>query len=1096
MPLGTRGGMKAMHTFPADGEYRLTITNLGAGLYPRSLETRHTLVVLIDRHEEWRGDIGGEEDLALIDRGGAPARERIMKRFANIPLQVKAGAHEIAVTFIERSRAASDELVSTFTPQQTLSSTGAPRVPGIEGGINLIGPFDSPGLSPTASRKKLFVCEPEVPDRELACAQQITSHLARLAFRRPVSQADLDRLMPFYEEGRKGSGGFDEGIELMVTAVLASPDFLYRAVAPRGGPSGGSYALADAELASRLSFFLWGQGPDDTLLGLAAAGRLSQQDVLDEQVRRMLKDPRAAVLVDEFALRWLHVQDLDAIQPDKVLFPEFTDALRGDFAEEIRLFLSSVLLEDKDVRTLLTANYTFVNERLARHYGVPDIVGPQFRRVTLEDPRRFGLLGKGAVLLRTSYGDRTSPVLRGQWVLDKLMGTPPTPPPPGVDTNLTQPPGEKPKTVRARLEQHRDERRLQGLPRRDRSLRPRARELHRDGPLARRRPRCRRADRREHRARRRQEGHGADRAQRSLLERRDQFVQAFTQKLMMYALGRELEYYDMPEVRAIVRTAAAQDYRFSALVTGIVRSDAFRMQAVVKDEGAGVQASADPNGFRQGCGVSAMYLTKKHLSRRTVLKGAGVALGLPLLDAMIPAATALANTAAAPQAARRILLHPARRDHVEHGVRSRDGSLDAERRGRRLQAEPDPRAARGAQTLRHLVRQHREPRADELRAHARAGHLALGRASRREGDRREDGADDRPDDRRAHRQGQRAAVARGRVRDDVSRAPRAAPARATTARRCRSATRRRRCRWSSIRARCSCSCSAPAIRPRSARRSSRRRASVLDMINARTNELKADLGPTDRAVLDGYLESVRETERRVEKASQRDLTGIELPDTPIGELPDFDAQVKLMFDLIALAYQADITRVASYIMVAEGTNRTYNHIGVSDAFHPLSHHANNKERIEKLVKVQRYHVERFAEFVDKLAKTPDGEGSLLDHSMLMYGSNMSNSDRHNNYPLPIILVGGARGALKGGQHMQLPEYSTLSNLHLTVLNKAGVEAKAIGDSSGADRGRLARRRGRRRATASIGAPRSGASRAASRRRRSAERLGSRARPAR
>jgi hypothetical protein len=230
---------------------------------------------------------------------------------------------------------------------------------------------------------------------------------------------------------------------------------------------------------------------------------------------------------------------------------------------------------------------------------------------------------------------------------------------------------------------------------------------------------------------------------------------------------------------------------------------------------------------------------------------------------------------------------------------------------------------------------------------------------------------------------------------------------------------------------------------------SHRRASVLDMINGRANELKADLGPTDRAVLDGYLESVRETERRVEKASQRDLTGIDLPDTPIGELPDFDAQVKLMFDLIALSFQADITRVASYIMVAEGTNRTYNHIGVSDAFHPLSHHANNKERIEKLVKVQRYHVERFAEFVDKLAKTPDGEGSLLDHSMLMYGSNMSNSDRHNNYPLPIILVGGARGALKGGQHVQLPEYTTLSNLHLTVLNKAGVEVKAIGDSSGA-----------------------------------------------
>jgi mono/diheme cytochrome c family protein len=594
MPLGTRGGMKATHTFPADGEYRLTITNLGAGLYPRSLETRHTLVVLIDRHEEWRGDIGGDEDLALIDRGGAPAREEIMKRFMNIPLQVKAGTHEIAVTFIERSRAASDELVSTFTPQQTFSSTGAPRVPGIEGGINLIGPFNSPGLSPTASRKKLFVCEPEVADRERACVEQIASHLARLAFRRPVSQADLDRLMPFYEEGRKGPGGFDEGVELMVTAVLASPDFLYRAVAPRGGAAGGAHALADAEVASRLSFFLWGQGPDDTLLGLAAAGKLSQQDALDEQVRRMLKDPRAAVLVDEFALRWLHVQDLDAIQPDKLLFPEFTDALRGDFAEEIRLFLSSVLLEDKDVRTLLTANYTFVNERLARHYGVPNIVGPQFRRVTLEDPRRFGLLGKGAVLLRTSYGDRTSPVLRGQWVLDKLMGTPPTPPPPGVDTNLTQPPGEKPKTVRARLEQHRTSSVCKschgvidpyGLALENFTATGswRAEDHDAGAPI----------DASTELAGGKKVT-GPIELTKALLERRDQFVQAFTQKLMMYALGRELEYYDMPEVRAIVRAAAAQDYRFSALVTGIVRSDAFRMQAVVKDDGAGVQASADP----------------------------------------------------------------------------------------------------------------------------------------------------------------------------------------------------------------------------------------------------------------------------------------------------------------------------------------------------------------------------------------------------------------------------------------------------------------------------------------------------------------------
>ncbi len=378
--------------------------------------------------------------------------------------------------------------MSTFTPQKTFSSTGAPRVPGLEGGINLIGPYNSPGLSPTASRKKLFVCVPEVPDRERACAEQITSHLARLAFRRPVSQADLDRLMPFYEQGRKGPGGFDEGIELMVTAVLASPDFLYRAVAPRGGVGGGAYALADSELASRLSFFLWGQGPDDALLGLAAAGKLSQPGVLDEQVRRMLKDPRAAVLVDEFALRWLHVQDLDAIQPDKILFPEFTDGLRADFAEEIRLFLSSVLLDDKDVRTLLTANYTFVNERLARHYGVPDIVGPQFRRVTLDGPAPFRLArqrrGAAAHVVRRPHVAGAARAVGARQAHGHAADAAAA----GRRHESHDAAGAKAEdgARAARAAPH--ELRLQSVPRRDRSLRPGARELHRDGPLARRRP--------------------------------------------------------------------------------------------------------------------------------------------------------------------------------------------------------------------------------------------------------------------------------------------------------------------------------------------------------------------------------------------------------------------------------------------------------------------------------------------------------------------------------------------------------------------------------------------------------------------------------
>ncbi|HVY65303.1 MAG TPA: DUF1592 domain-containing protein [Gammaproteobacteria bacterium] len=578
LPLGTRGGMKFTHTFPADGEYRITIGDLGLGLYPRAVETRQTLVVLVDRVEQFRADIGGPEDLALVNLGGAPARAEVMSRFKNIPLKVPAGTHEVAVTFIERSRAADDEQIADYGPSAGFAFSSGQRVAGVLGGINMTGPYNSTGLTKTESRRKLFVCEPEVAARERECAQQITANLARRAFRRPVGQADVDRLMAFFDEGRKGPGGFDEGIELMTTAVLASPDFLYRSIAPAKDANAASQPLSALELASRLSFFLWSQGPDDELLKLAESGELVKPGVLTAQVSRMLADPRAEVLVTSFAEGWLRLADLDAVQPDKNLYPEFSEGLRQDFADEIRLFLESVLLKDRNVQTLLTADYTFVNERLARHYGIEGVVGPQFRQVHLDDPVRHGLLGKGAMLLRTSYGNRTSPVLRGQWVLDKLMGTPPTPPPPGVETNLDTPEGEQPRTVRERLQRHRKSPTCAachgvidpyglalenftatgawrtvdaeaGAPIDAHSELSGGRPV--DGPAS---------------------------LAAALLARDDQFVQALTEKLMMYATGRELEYYDMPQVRAIVRAAKQQDYRFSALVAGVVQSDAFRMQ--------------------------------------------------------------------------------------------------------------------------------------------------------------------------------------------------------------------------------------------------------------------------------------------------------------------------------------------------------------------------------------------------------------------------------------------------------------------------------------------------------------------------------------
>src|SRR5258707_225188 len=582
MPLGTRGGTKCEYIFPANGEYRVTISDLDFGLYARGVENETNVVVLIDRKEVFRKKVGGEADRAFVDRGGgAPAGAKLMERFANIPVQVTAGVHEVVVAFIERSRVATDDLIAGGTQFDGFAFKGYLRLPRLIGAIQIVGPQAGAGPTRTASREKLFICKPEVREQERACAERITTDLAGRAFRRPVTKEDVSGLMAFYDSGHEGSGGFEAGIEQMVTAVLASPDFLYRGIAqPKDKKGAKYYALSDRELASRLSFFLWKRAPDDELLKLASAGELRRPGVLDAQVRRMLAAPQAETLVTDFALRWLDLQEVEKFEWDKQLFPEFNAELRQDFAAEIDLFLRSVLLEDKNVQELLTADHTFLNERLARHYGIPAVRGAQFRRVKLADENRYGLLGKGAVLLHTSYGNRTSPVVRGAWVLDKLRGTPPAPPPPDVETDLTTPPGVKPKTMRAMLEEHRKSPTCNmchgviephGLPLERFTVTGQWRDVDWqanepiDSKVA--MPDGTEID-------------GPADLRRALLGRPGQFVQALTAKLMMYALGREIAPHDMPQVRAIVRDAAKNDYRFSSIVAGIVSSDAFRMQAL------------------------------------------------------------------------------------------------------------------------------------------------------------------------------------------------------------------------------------------------------------------------------------------------------------------------------------------------------------------------------------------------------------------------------------------------------------------------------------------------------------------------------------
>src|SRR6266581_4154892 len=580
MPLGTRGGTRFEYTFPADGEYRITITDLDFGLYPRGVENETAVVVLVDRKEVFRQKVGGDADRAFVDRGGgAPAGEKLMERFANIPVQVTAGVHEVVVTFIERSRVATDDLIANGSQYPGFLIKGHLRLPRLMGSIKLAGPYAATGPTRTPSREKLLICKPEVPGQERACAERITQDLAGRAFRRPITKDDVAGLMAFYDAGHEGSGGFNAGIEQMVTAVLVSPDFLYRGIA-RPQKETKFYALSDLELASRLSFFLWKRAPDDELLKLANAGELRRPGILDAQVRRMLAAPQAETLVTDFAFRWLDLLEVDKFEWDKQIFPEFSTELRQDVSTEIGLFLRSILLDDKNVEQLLTADHTFLNERLARHYGITTVHGAQFRRVHLEDENRYGLLGKGAVLLHTSYGNRTSPVVRGAWVLDKLRGTPPAPPPPNVETDLTTPPGAKPKTMRAMLEEHRKNPTCNmchgviephGLPLERVTVTGQWRDIDWqanepiDSKVA--MPDGTQID-------------GPADLRRVLLGRPGQFVQALTAKLMMYALGREIAPHDMSQVRAIVREAAKNDYRFSSIVAGIVSSDAFRMQAL------------------------------------------------------------------------------------------------------------------------------------------------------------------------------------------------------------------------------------------------------------------------------------------------------------------------------------------------------------------------------------------------------------------------------------------------------------------------------------------------------------------------------------
>jgi hypothetical protein len=587
LPLGTRGGILGKVDLPADGEYIVDIADMATHIWGNGMEFENPLVVTLDNRVVYETIIGGEEDMKLYDQVQNGALDRVNARLKNIKFHATAGPHRIGVAFKRRTFAESDDVQQMFAP-----GGGQDRFYRV-GSFQLRGPFDAKGLSQTPSRARIFSCTPAAnatADAQAACAKQIIGSLAKRAYRRPVTAEDVNELFAYYRDGRLRSEGasagqgFEDGIRSAVTGLLASPFFLYRAERVLAGlPPGQTYAISDLELASKLSFFLWNTIPDEPLLQLAIGGKLSTRPVLDAQVRRMLADPRSLTLAANFVHQWLDMKRLDEIVPDTAVFPYASGRSdpRQDFRTELTLFADSIFKDDRSVVDLLRAKHTYLNERIALHYGITDVKGDRFQRVELDQSARWGLLGKGAVLMAAAYPNRTSPVLRGAFVLKHIQGVPPATPPMDVPTLDEKNIGTtKALTVREMIAKHRASPTCAAC---HAVMDPLGLALENFDATGQWRERDRYAGAAIDASGVLPDGtaiDGPDDLRAALLRRPEQFVQTFTEGLLTYATGRKLEYYDMPTVRRIVRGAAASDYKFSSLVQAVVRSEQFRMRRV------------------------------------------------------------------------------------------------------------------------------------------------------------------------------------------------------------------------------------------------------------------------------------------------------------------------------------------------------------------------------------------------------------------------------------------------------------------------------------------------------------------------------------
>jgi hypothetical protein len=579
-PIGTRGGIVVEHVFPADGEYvfRVMLHSIPTGqLYGSTA-----------RGEKIEFSVNGERK-ALLDVN--PRMSESDANGMNIktpPIFVKAGPQRIAAAFIERFNAPVDDLVApipyTLADSQIGSALGVTTLPHVRD-FAITGPLKVTGISDTPSRRRIFTCRPLSAAEEATCATSIVKRFASQAYRRPATAEDVAGLMKFYDQGRKEGGNFEAGMRMALQAILASPQFIFRLEeAPATAKPGQNYRITDLDLASRLSYFLWASVPDKELLDLAARGTLHTPLVLEKQVRRMLADPRSEALATRFASQWFRLQDLEQIKPDALAYPAYDHLLSEAMRRETEMFFDALIKEDRPLNDLLTADFTFVNERLAEHYRIPNVAGSNFRRVALTDPNRRGILGQGSVLMLTSVADRTSPVLRGKWVMEVLLGSPPPPPPPNVPTfdESSASDGGRLLTVRERMEQHRKNPTCNSC---HRVIDPLGLALENFDVTG--------------QWRIRDSGNPVDATgdlydgtkmdgpvglRNALLKHMDVITLSFTENLMTYALGRRVEFYDMPAIRTIIRGAAKSNNKMSAFILGVVKSNAFQMSRAEKIE--------------------------------------------------------------------------------------------------------------------------------------------------------------------------------------------------------------------------------------------------------------------------------------------------------------------------------------------------------------------------------------------------------------------------------------------------------------------------------------------------------------------------------